>query len=74
MDIVTHGITGVLVSRALPSGHRGSMMAAGLIGALAPDVDVVASHPLGILGGPLSLRIWIDGSNSVRKVEFGHRF
>ncbi|MGH7846345.1 MAG: metal-dependent hydrolase [Candidatus Binatia bacterium] len=43
MDIVTHGITGVLVSRALPSGHRGSMMMAGLIGALAPDVDVVAS-------------------------------
>jgi len=33
-----------------------------------------ADHPLGILGGPLSLRIWIDESNSVRKVEFGHRF
>lgn len=42
MDIVTHGITGVLVSRALPGGHRGLMMAAGLIGALAPDLDVVA--------------------------------
>jgi len=42
MDILTHGITGVLVSRALPGGHRGSMMAAGLIGALAPDLDVVA--------------------------------
>lgn len=42
MDIVTHGITGVLVSRALPSGSKGSMMAAGLIGALAPDVDAVA--------------------------------
>lgn len=33
-----------------------------------------ADHPLGILGGPLSLRIWIDESNSVRRVEFGHRF
>lgn len=33
-----------------------------------------ADHPLGVLGGPLSLRIWIDESNSVRKVEFGHRF
>lgn len=33
-----------------------------------------ADHPLGILGGPLSLRIWIDDSNAVRKVEFGHRF
>ena len=33
-----------------------------------------ADHPLGILGGPLSLRIWLDESNSVRKVEFGHRF
>lgn len=42
MDIVTHGITGVLVSRALPSGQRGSMMTAGLIGALAPDLDIVA--------------------------------
>ena len=42
MDIVTHGITGVLVSRALPSGHGGSLMAAGPIGALAPDLDVVA--------------------------------
>ncbi|MBI4490566.1 MAG: metal-dependent hydrolase, partial [Deltaproteobacteria bacterium] len=42
MDIVTHGITGVLISRALPSGDKGSMMMAALIGALAPDVDVVA--------------------------------
>jgi inner membrane protein len=42
MDIVTHGITGVLASRALPSGQRGACMAAGLIGALAPDLDVVA--------------------------------
>lgn len=42
MDIVTHGITGVLVSRALPSGDRRPIMAAGLIGALAPDVDIVA--------------------------------
>ena len=42
MDIVTHGITGVLVSRALPSGYRGSMMTAGLIGALAPDLDGIA--------------------------------
>jgi len=33
-----------------------------------------ADHPLGILGGPLSLRIWIDESNSVRRVEFGHLF
>ena len=33
-----------------------------------------ADHPLGILGGPLSLRIWIDEANSVRKMEFGHRF
>jgi len=33
-----------------------------------------ADHPFGILGGPLSLRIWIDESNSVRKIEFGHRF
>ena len=42
MDVVTHGITGVLVSRALPSGHNASVMAAGLIGALAPDLDAVA--------------------------------
>lgn len=33
-----------------------------------------ADHPLGVLGGPLSLRIWIDEANSVTKVEFGHRF
>jgi inner membrane protein len=33
-----------------------------------------ADHPLGILGGPLSLRIWIDESGNARKVEFGHRF
>ena len=33
-----------------------------------------ADHPMGILGGPLSLRIWVDESNSVRKVELGHRF
>jgi len=42
MDIVTHGITGVLVSRAVPSGHKTSVMAAGLIGALAPDLDAIA--------------------------------
>jgi len=42
MDIVTHGITGVLVARALPSGDKGSVMAAGLIGALAPDLDAIA--------------------------------
>jgi inner membrane protein len=42
MDIVTHGITGVLVSRALPTGHKGATMAAGLIGALAPDLDAIA--------------------------------
>ena len=33
-----------------------------------------ADHPLGILGGPLALRIWIDEANSVRKVELSHRF
>jgi len=42
MDIFTHGITGVLISRALPSGSKRSIMAAGLIGALAPDLDVIA--------------------------------
>jgi inner membrane protein len=42
MDIVTHGITGVLVSRAVPSGHKTSVMAAGFIGALAPDLDLIA--------------------------------
>jgi inner membrane protein len=42
MDIVTHGITGVLVSRALPRGDNFSAMTAGLIGALAPDLDVIA--------------------------------
>lgn len=42
MDIVTHGITGVLVSRTLPSGDRRPIMAAGLVGVLAPDVDIVA--------------------------------
>ena len=42
MDIVTHGITGVLVSRALPGGDKGPMMMAGLMGALAPDLDVIA--------------------------------
>lgn len=33
-----------------------------------------ADHPLGILGGPLSLRIWVNDSGNVSKVEFGHRF
>lgn len=33
-----------------------------------------ADHPLGVLGGPLSLRIWVDESDSVRKVELGHLF
>lgn len=42
MDIVTHGITGVLISRALPGGSKGSMMAAAIIGGLAPDLDTVA--------------------------------
>jgi len=42
MDIVTHGITGFLVSRAVPSGHKASVMAAGFIGALAPDLDAIA--------------------------------
>ena len=42
MDIVTHGMAGALVSRAIPSGHRASMLAAGLIGALAPDLDAAA--------------------------------
>jgi membrane-bound metal-dependent hydrolase YbcI (DUF457 family) len=42
MDIVTHGITGILVSLAVPSGHKASVMAAGLIGALAPDLDAIA--------------------------------
>jgi len=42
MDIVTHGITGVLASRALPSGYKGSLMAAAIIGGLAPDLDVIA--------------------------------
>ncbi|MGH7775515.1 MAG: metal-dependent hydrolase, partial [Candidatus Binatia bacterium] len=41
MDIVTHGITGALVSRALPGGQSAPMMAAGLIGALAPDLDAI---------------------------------
>jgi len=42
MDIVSHGITGVLVSRALPSGDKGFLMAAAIIGGLAPDLDVIA--------------------------------
>ena len=42
MDVVTHGITGLLVSRSLPRGDGKSMMAAGLIGALAPDLDAIA--------------------------------
>jgi len=33
-----------------------------------------ADHPLGILGGPLSLRIWVNDSGDVSRVEFGHRF
>ncbi len=33
-----------------------------------------ADHPLGILGGPLSLRIWMDELGSVREMKFGHRF
>lgn len=39
MDIVTHGITGVLISRTLPGGDRRSLMAAGLLGAVVPDLD-----------------------------------
>jgi len=42
MDIVAHGITGLLVARALPSGAEAPVMVAGLIGALAPDLDAVA--------------------------------
>lgn len=51
MDIVTHGITGVLFSRALPSGDKGPIMAAGLIGALAPDLDAAAGlwDPLAVI-------------------------
>jgi inner membrane protein len=30
-----------------------------------------ADHPL---GGPLALRIWLDESGSIRKMELGHRF
>jgi hypothetical protein len=30
-----------------------------------------ADHPL---GGPLALRIWLNESGSVRKMELGHRF
>lgn len=41
MDIVTHGITGVLIARTLPHGNRVSTMAVGLMGALAPDLDFV---------------------------------
>lgn len=33
-----------------------------------------ADHPLGILGGPLSLRIWMDELGSIREMKFGHRF
>jgi len=42
MDIVTHGITGILFARAVPNGDRRPLMATGLIGALAPDLDVIA--------------------------------
>jgi hypothetical protein len=39
---VTHGITGVLVSRAIPNGDRRKVMVAALFGALAPDLDGIA--------------------------------
>ena len=65
MDIVTHGITGILVSRAVPSGHKTSVMAAGFIGARAPDFDLIA-------------RLWdpmrTDEVGFVREIKFGHRF
>ncbi|MFQ5904339.1 MAG: metal-dependent hydrolase [Candidatus Binatia bacterium] len=42
MDIVTHGMMGVLIARTIPTGHRRSMITAALIGALAPDLDAAA--------------------------------
>ena len=44
MDIVTHAITGALLSAAsLPTRHRRQAAIAGAIGACAPDLDVLIS-------------------------------
>jgi len=42
MDIVSHGLAGFLVVRAASAPVRSAAAAAGLAGALGPDIDVVA--------------------------------
>lgn len=42
MDIVTHGVTGLLVARVATRDSWGIRTAAVLVGSLAPDLDVVA--------------------------------
>ena len=54
MDTVTHGLTGWLIARAIPSGPgRKEATAAVVIGSLLPDADNVAS----LFGSELYLRI-----------------
>lgn len=54
MDTVTHGLTGWLVARAIPSENgRREATAAVVVGSLLPDADNVAS----LFGGELYIRI-----------------
>ena len=61
MDTVTHGLTGWLVARAIPSENgRREATAAVVIGSLLPDADNVAS----LFGGELYVRIHRGFSHS----------
>jgi membrane-bound metal-dependent hydrolase YbcI (DUF457 family) len=62
MDTVTHGLTGWLIARALPSdAHRKEATVAVVIGSVLPDADNVAS----LLGSELYLRLHRGISHSL---------
>lgn len=42
MDIVSHGLTGLLLARAMTSAPRAPVTAAVVVGALSPDLDALA--------------------------------
>jgi inner membrane protein len=43
MDIVSHGLTGLLLARATTSAPRGPVATAVIVGALSPDLDTLAT-------------------------------
>ncbi len=70
MDTVTHGLTGLLIARALPeewkSGHPKTATAAVVLGSVLPDADNVAT----LLGSELYLRIHRGLSHSLLGISF----